>query len=223
MKKRIHISTAKFGGEELKKSIPEQINDNYEIELISYHDNNTKSRSNSLHPRTKGKIPKMLEWLDFDADYYIWMDAPMNFITNDIGNLVEKSIEDFDICLFKHPLNSSIKKELYSVENEIGNGNQYHISRYEGEYMQEQVNSYLEDPSFIDDNLFACGFFIYSRKLIENRNYNLMTDWFFHNCYWSIQDQLSLPYLLHKHNTKWKTFQIGDVYNNQFTKYQWMP
>ncbi len=25
-----------------------------------------------------------------------------------------------------------------------------------------------------------------------------MKEWFYHNCIWSVQDQLSLPYLLHK-------------------------
>jgi hypothetical protein len=45
-----------------------------------------------------------------------------------------------------------------------------------------------------------------------------MTDWFFHNCYWSIEDQLSLPYLIYKHNVKYSLFKDGNVYENKYIK-----
>ena len=45
-----------------------------------------------------------------------------------------------------------------------------------------------------------------------------MKEWFYHNCLWSVQDQLSLPYLLQKFKTNYKLFK-GNVYNNEYTKY----
>jgi hypothetical protein len=74
--------------------------------------------------------------------------------------------------------------------------------------MKEQVNFYLSDSNFVDNKLFGLGFFIYSKKLVENKDYNIFTDWFLHNCYWSIQDQLSLPYLLNKHKINYKIFDL---------------
>jgi hypothetical protein len=98
------------------------------------------------------------------------------------------------------------------------NNDQYLIERYTGESFKEQVDEYLKDKTFVDDKLFACGFFAYSKKLVKNKDYNLMTDWFFHNCYWSIQDQLSLPYLLNKHKTDYKIFDF-DIFSNKYVDY----
>lgn len=95
------------------------------------------------------------------------------------------------------------------VLNEINNGNIYFKQRYEGENIEEQVKEYLKDKTFIDNKLFAVGLFAYKKNLVKDKNYNLMTDWFFHSCYWSIQDQISLPYLLHKHNVKYTTFNFN--------------
>lgn len=218
--KKIHISTALFGSsKELIKSIPPQINDDYEIKIQVYTDSNTHSRSNSLHPRTKGKIPKMLEWMSYEADYYIWMDAPFNLTSNNIGVLVESYLKESDICLFNHPWSNSVSNEVNEVINGVNSKHPYLHSRYEGEPILEQYESYISDSNYNDDKLFSLGFFIYKKTLVENKDYNLMTDWFFHNCYWSIEDQISFPYLLNKHKTKYTTFTSGDIYINEFATY----
>ena len=102
----------------------------------------------------------MLEWMNIDADYYIWMDSSFNIISNNIGEFVENSIGEYDICLFKHPWYNSIKKETDEVINGLSGGNSYLINRYEGESIKEQYLSYINDVTFIDDKLFACGLFI---------------------------------------------------------------
>ena len=66
------------------------------------------------------------------------------------------------------------------------------------------ITEYLNDKTFKDDTLIAAGAFVYSKKIIENKDYNIMKEWFYHNCKYSIQDQLSLPYLLHKFNINYK-------------------
>jgi hypothetical protein len=74
MKKKVRIVTADFGNhiEGFNPKLPHQLTKNFEVSFSVYNDNNTPSRSLSLHPRLKGKIPKMLEWMEFDADYYFW-------------------------------------------------------------------------------------------------------------------------------------------------------
>ena len=220
---RLHITTADFGKENpiSKITLPEQINNVHEITTSCYNDLNTNnSRRNSLHVRTKSKIPKMLEWMKVSADYYIWMDSNFEIISNNFADSIIKYIGENLICLYNHPWNKTIQQELESIEKQIEKQNVYHISRYCGEPLREQVNSYLSDNTFIDDSLFSLGFFIYSRKIVENTNYNILTDWFFHSCYWSIQDQLSFPYLLKKHKVKFSTFNEGNIYSNQFVKYK---
>ena len=75
--KKVHIVTADFGNPTalgIMDMIPQ--NTEHVISTIAYTDANFgHSRELALHPRLKGKIPKMLEWMKVDADFYIWMDS----------------------------------------------------------------------------------------------------------------------------------------------------
>ena len=218
--KNVHIVTSNFGIIDSNSLIvPKQSVDNINITFASYNDSNIlNNRKNALHPRLKGKIPKMLEWMNVDADYYIWLDAPFEIVSEHFIQNTLNSLGDSDICMCKHNARNTIKDEFNFVDSLMKNGNEYLNSRYSGEAMKEQVDVYLNDSTFVDTNLFEMGFFVYSKKLIENRDYNLMTDWFFHNCYYSVQDQLSIPYLLHKHKINYSTFEF-DVFHNPDAKY----
>jgi len=156
----------------------------------------------------------MLEWMETESDYYIWIDSKFKVKSENFVNDIINYLGDYEICLFEHPDRDSIKKEGDFVLSGIINNDEYLIDRYSGEKIKEQIDFYLNDKDFVDQNLFSLGFFVFSKKLIINKDYNLMTDWFFHNCYWSIQDQLSLPYLLQKHKTKYKTFNFNIFFNN---------
>jgi hypothetical protein len=194
--------------------------DNLEIDVFNYDDSNFPSRSNSLHPRLKGKIPKMLGWMydnEKEYDYYVWSDSKFHFKKKCISELV-KQIKDFDMCLFKHPHRSRIIDEYNFVKENIKIGNRYLTDRYDGENMEKQMQDYISDKNFNDNCLFACGLFIYSKKLIANKETNLLKEWFFHNVFYSIQDQLSLPYLVQKFKINYTTFDF-DIFNNAFTNY----
>jgi hypothetical protein len=219
MSKKVVIISADFGSNEsFNFNIPEQINCSYNYEKLCFNDNNTQSRDLSLHPRTKGKIPKMLQWMETEADYYIWLDSKFVIKSKTFVNDVISCLGESELILFKHPNRTSIKSECDFVIKGIEKNDQYLIERYYGEKLLEQVNEYLKDKTFIDNKLFALGFFAYSKSLVKNKDYNLMTDWFFHNCYWSIQDQLSFPYLLHKHKTNYKVFEFN-IFKNEYVKF----
>lgn len=215
---KIKLISANFGGHsEIRIHNPEELT-KYNVDIVSYTDQNTPSRHLSVHSRLKGKIPKMLEWENGgDYDYYIWVDSKFTLLDGIIEQMIN-GIGEHDLCLFNHPERSSIKVELEFMNTLMGQGNQYLISRYQGEDMDNQVNEYLSDPEFIDDKLFSCGCFIYSKKLIENKNYNLLKEWFYHNAKYSIQDQLSLPYLLTKFKTNYNTFDFN-LLNCSYLRY----
>lgn len=222
-KKKIHITSCVFGKNLSidKINLPQQIeNDRYEITTSFYNDDNFPLRDKSLHPRLKGKIPKMLEWMNVDADYYVWVDYPIEIITNEFYKIVEE-LEGFDMGLFNHRERNSIVEELEFMENEANNNNDYITSRYNNEPIREQVENYLKDFNFNDNKLFNMGFFIYSKNVVNNVEFNIMKDWFFHNTIYSIQDQISFPYLLSKHKIKYKVFEFGNVYDNPYTIFNW--
>jgi hypothetical protein len=72
---------------------------------VCYNDNNTISRGNSLHTRTKGKIPKMLDWVENDADYYIWFDSSFTITSSNFQLNVSASTNDI---IFLSITNSNI-------------------------------------------------------------------------------------------------------------------
>ena len=206
--KKIKLISAAFGPnqKELVLNTPLSHKD-YTCDIALYNNSNTHSRENSLHPRLKGKIPKMLEWIDSPGyDYYIWVDSAFNIFDGFLDKIMEFAEQDYDLFLFEHTRRNSIQAELIHLKNKITTGTPYLSDRYGGERMTDQVNLYLSDKGFTDNHLFFGGCLMYTSRLVQNRNYNLMTDWFLHNTIYSIMDQLSLPYLLHKHQTRYKIY-----------------
>lgn len=219
--KKIRLITASFGTDKKQLTINAPlIYKDYSIDVVYYNNDNTASRINSLHPRTKGKIPKMMEWYEHpDYDYYIWIDSKFTILEGFLENLFEFiNVSDADLFFFNHPQRDSIKDELDFMMEMMKNGSPYLLRRYEGEEMEKQVNTYLADESFVDDKLFYCGLFMYKRSLVENKHTNIMIDWLLHCVLYSIQDQLSFPYLLHKYKVKYKVYDKA-LLDCKFIKY----
>lgn len=220
--KKILLITAAFGGDQRELIIKSSFSyKDYSFYSVFYNDRNTPSRINSLHPRLKSKIPKMMAWFEHPGyDYYIWVDSLFTIENGFVENMMQFIDEDVDLFLFAHTKRNSIKNELNHINLLMNQGNKYLIDRYDGELINEQVESYLADETFVDHKLFAGGCFMYSKKLVENKDYNLMTDWLLHNTIYSIQDQLSLPYLLHKHQTKYIVYPHV-LMKNSFLVHDW--
>lgn len=213
---KVLVTTASFGSGLHSKWV-DQKSDKYEIVFNRIDDETESKRDKAMSSRLRGKIPKMIVWEDHPGyDYYIWMDAGFSILDESSIERMINACIDTDACFFKHSGRNSVKKELDFVMSLIATGNQYLIDRYDGERMKEQVESYYKDETWIDNILFECGTFIYSRNIVANKEYNVMKEWFYHNCIWSVQDQLSLPYLLHKFGIRYKLLE-GNVYSNTYT------
>ena len=219
--KNVLVVTCGFG--EYQRHVENQIWYNqksniYNIEFYKLTPDNSDERKLSMHPRLRGKIPKMLIWEEKpNYDYYIWVDAMYHLMDeNAIENLVNECI-NFDACFFHHTLRSSVLDEVKEmemlVESKIHNG--YFSNRYEGEPLVKQYESYAKDTTWNDNFLLECGIFIFSNKVVKNKEYNIMKEWFYHNCIWSIQDQISLPYLIHKFKLNYKILD-GSVWKNKY-------
>lgn len=214
---RVLVTTASFGSP-LHSNWIDQVSDKYEIVFNRIDDRTESSRKRSMLPRLRGKIPKMIVWEDHPGyDYYIWIDASFSILNPlSIERMVDQCLNGVDICLFRHSSRHSVRQELDFVTSLMTMGNQYLVDRYEGERMIEQVKEYSKDDTWVDNILFECGTFIYSKDIVANKEYNVMKEWFYHNCIWSVQDQLSLPYLLHKFGIRYKLLE-GNVYSNEYT------
>ena len=211
---KFHLVSAHFGGKPpWKHKLISKVND---VSTNYYHDNNTPPRHLSMHPRLKSKIPKMLEWKLVDSDWYIWADSSIRLNDIDITEIIKETAKDNPLCLFKHTKASSIAEEVNSVRAQIKVKNKYFTQRYEGEPLINQLAYYYGDPDFIDDKLFSMTFFAYKREAIS-----LMKEWFIHNTIWSIEDQISFPYLLQKSGLNYSLFEGSVSTNKTMFNWQW--
>ena len=190
---------------------PQILDPAMQLAYVDFTNLNFPPRFNSLHPRLQAKIPKMLAWEYFpDYDYYVWIDGAVQIESSDFIKILISSIHDSDIVLLRHPeMRKSIREELDYMHALMKAGSEYLLKRYENELMQEQYNLYSKDINFKDENLFACTFFMYSNKMVENKS-EFFREWYYHCARYSVQDQLSLPFLLYKHNIDVKILNAED-------------
>ena len=215
---KVLVTTASFSSSIHSTWVPQESN-RYDITLNRISDETDSARPLAMHPRLRGKMPKMLAWEEHPGyDYYIWMDSSFSLRYNTAIERMVDYCRDTDACFFKHCGRPSVESEVKFVLDLLNDENQYIVDRYKEEKIDEQLKHYQKDKDWIDNFLIECGTFIYSKNVVENREYNLMKEWFYHNCLWSIQDQISLPYLLHKFKTKHKFFE-RNVFSNDYTYY----
>lgn len=206
---KVLVLSAKMGSQYQNKMVP-QIG--VDAKHICLNDDNFPTRIKSMHPRLVAKIPKMLGWELFsDYNYYVWVDGSFDIVNPNMIFSFLTLIQDKDLLLYSHPHRHSIREEVEFCIGSMKIGNEYLLERYEHEDIETQWNSYRFDDNFIDDKLFAAGVFMYSKRLVENPNYNMMKEWFYHNCLYSVQDQLSLPYVLWKFGVNYNMIN-EDIY-----------
>jgi hypothetical protein len=184
------------------------------VDFYYFDDSNFPPRKDALHPRLQGKIPRMFGWdMVPGYDYYIWADALTILVKETAAEWLLSEIKGYDIAFFRHhDRRTSIKEELNFMLRNMKKSkySKYLNDRYQHEPMEAQVHKYLSDPGFVDDKLYFTGSFIYknNRKVRE-----MLSAWFTGNARWSIQDQLSLPYVLFKSECKVKQIDRNALKN----------
>lgn len=190
----------------------------WEFDRYYFTEANFPLRPNAMHPRLQAKIPKMFGWKILPGyDYYIWLDAAFSLSHEGSVMWLVGQCRKADLAIFRHPERNSIQEELEYVEAKMSEGLEYLINRYAGEPMREQVQTYLQDKRFVDNGLFAGGAFIYRDNPLARQ---LLSDWFSHCCLHSVQDQLSLPYLVQLTGCRVRRFNENEL-NNPYVKYHW--
>lgn len=196
---RVLVISARIGNV-CNKNIPTQ--EGHDVKFVCLDSTNFATREKSMSPRMVSKIPKMLAWELYPGyDMYIWMDSNFKFSSPKFVNWFIKKMGDKDALFFKHPHGrTTIKSEADFLINQQNKGDRYIIDRCSGEDIENQINTYLKDENFVDNKLMACGIFAYKSTVVENKNCNLMKEWYYNVCRWNVRDQVSLPYALSKFN-----------------------
>ena len=177
-------------------------------DYFHYTDKNFTRRFNAMTPRLQARLVKLFSWqIVPDYNYYIWVDSSC-FLPN--KNSVKWFIDNcngVDMAFFKHPDRNSVQEEADYLEKRLKMKCSYITSRYENEYVKEQMKEIINDKNFIDNSLFATTAFIYKNC---SKVHDMMKDWWYHTSRYHICEQLSLPYVIFKNNIKIKV--IPDNY-----------
>jgi hypothetical protein len=192
--------------------------DTWTFDSYYFDETNFPSRNGAMSPRLQAKIPKMLGWQMLpDYDYYIWLDSSFRIGNPHCIQWFVDNCSGHDIAVFPHPKRNSIRSELAYMQMRMQKGDRYLMERYGSEPMEAQVQHYLSDPEFQDNSLFAAGAFIYSKSLVAHSD-NALKEWFFQNVTASVQDQLSLPWVLQKFRARVKVLP-SDIFQNEYIEH----
>ena len=195
---KISIASANLAEIDARSTVPsQQLPAGWDAEFRFFADLDLPPRAQAISPRLQSKLPKMcgFEWFK-DADLIGWLDCAYTVTTPGLAAWLVEQLGDADICLMRHPERTSVSDEIAFMAQRMQQGDDYLISRYAGEPMAEQVQSYLSDPGFHDGWLAAAGCFVYRNTPAVRA---AMKDWLIECIRWSSQDQLSLPYVLQRH------------------------
>jgi hypothetical protein len=165
--------------------------------------------SSEESPRLAAKRPKMMPWLYTDCDAAVWLDASFEIIGVGFRDWTEAHLLQNDFVVWAHPEGRICIRQEADVC--------WEFPKYKDQPIREQVGSYLRDgfPGFW--GLFAAGTVGY-RFTDEAKRFGSL--WHAENVKWSIQDQISLPYLLWREG---KAFGLwgANEYANPYVKVRW--
>lgn len=154
------------------------------------------------HNRLIAKLPKMQfhKLLDKKSyDYYVWIDSKFTLLDDWLDNLLDliKNYGHHELVVCSHSERNCLKDEFEYMKYYIRKKSDNLCSKYVLKDMYYQVSDYLSDPDFVDNSLYECGFLLFSDKIMSHKDF--LNAWYAHNYYYTIQDQLSFPYLLKKY------------------------
>lgn len=134
-------------------------------------------------------------------DAYLWLDASFRFIKRGhVAYMLHLMTSSNTTVVFRpHPDRQTVAGELEYCVAAIKKQTQYFVTRYGGQPMEQQVHHYTS-LGFPDNvGLYAAGMFAYFPTA---KMKTLFDDWWTENLEWTIQDQLSFPFVLWKHDVR---------------------
>lgn len=160
-------------------------------------------------PRLAAKRPKMMPWLYTDCDAAVWLDASFEVVDSGFSKWVRPLLEANDFIVWTHP------EGRFGIEQEAPVC--WDWPKYAGYDMRGQLAAYMADGMPERWGLFACG--TVGWRFTEEAQ-RLGELWLEENRRWSIQDQVSLPYLLWREGKRFGVWPANE-YQNPFVRLRW--
>ena len=160
-------------------------------------------------PRLDSKTAKMQPWRYTDCDAAIYLDASIEVTSPDLRVWVEPQLAANDLVVWSHPEGRTCYRDEAAIC--------WDWPKYAAYDMRGQVQHYSNAGMPHNWGLFACGL-IGWRFTPEAKAFGAA--WLREQHDWSIQDQVSLPYLLWESG---KPFGIwpANQYQNDLFRIRW--
>lgn len=160
-------------------------------------------------PRLAAKRAKMMPWLYTDCDAAVWLDASFEITSTGFRTWAESHLERDDFVVWVHPEGRiDIRQEVAVC---------WEFPKYAAYPLRDQLANYVSRGMPENWGLFACGT-VGWRFTDEARAFG--EAWYTEQVAWSVQDQVSLPFLLWDSGKKFGVWQ-GHEYKNDFLRLRW--
>jgi len=160
-------------------------------------------------PRLAAKRPKMLPWLYTSCDAAVWLDASFEITGRQIRSWAERHIEQNDVVVWAHPEGRVCLWQEAQVCHDF--------PKYKDQPILDQARSYLRDGMPQHWGLFAAGT-VGWRFTADAKRFGAR--WYREQERWTIQDQISLPYLLWESGKRFGVWDANE-YDNPYVRLRW--
>jgi hypothetical protein len=201
---RLAAVCAIYGGYDLIPPVPEGVDDAVLITDVPVRSGwRNVVEPSDAHPRLAAKRPKARPDLYTDCEASLWMDGSVHVLDGRFIELVRRKLSQHELVLWEHPED----RDCFLQEAR----HCHDWPKYRHEPVLEQAEHYLEEGMPEHFGLWAAGG-------IARRHTDRMTAfgdaWLDQMQRWTIQDQLSLPYLLWREGIEPGTFGIDQLDND---------
>lgn len=192
----VTIMTAAYGDDMLQDQHAQNIPGVRWLALTDHdrHDDTTWEKVQRpypyMSPRMASKIGKYMPGVFVDEGTpVIWIDASVQIIHPGFVRRFLQPVIDATgalrnvITMIPHPDRSSIAEEWPEAKRQ---------GRYAGQMIEEQATSYLADPDFVDNALWATTII---GRIVTMQTEGFGGAWMCENVTWTAQDQISCPYV----------------------------
>ena len=174
------------------------------------------------HTRLMAKIPKMMFYkvVPNDYDYYVWLDSKFTIHEHWLEYLLWliNKYPQYDLITSIHSARASVEEEALDMLKDLKMPHDSLRTKYYAPTLAFQLYKYQQEPRFVDDHLNELTMIIYSKRMLGKTQFG--DEWYAHNCHYTIQDQLSFPFLCQKHGVKVASV-CQDVFNMPFVEHEY--
>lgn len=160
----------------------------------------------SEHPRLAAKRPKMVPWMYTDCSHSVWIDGAFEVRDGKFSQFVREHLTRHDLVVWQHPENRNC---LYQEADYCQDW-----PKYNRDPIRQQTAAYRAAGMPEHFGLYAAGT-VGMRHTANVKKFGWA--WLDECNRWSIQDQISLPFLLWQQQKTFGAWDAHEFHNDMLT------